>query len=213
MKSLLSKKIFSAALIICLLGFVAINGCRKSSPKDTTPAPKEPNTPKVEQQQVKPVAKTNALSEIIAKRTSWDPILDTYYGKQMPDFQVTDIKGKTQKLSDYRGKNVMIVFWATWCQPCMQEVPHLNALREIIAEDKLAILAISNEDASLVKQTAEKKHMEYTVISNQEPMPEPFSNIKGIPTVFYIKPDGTLKIVTEGSSYLGEMKALIIAEQ
>jgi len=130
----------------------------------------------------------------------------------MPDFQVSDINGKPVKLSDYRGKTVMVIMWATWCQPCMQEVPHINALREIISEDKLAILAISNEDASLVKKAAENKRMVYTVISYRDALPEPFSNTKSIPSAFYIKPDGTLKLATEGLSYLGEMKAIILAE-
>lgn len=201
----LIKKIYLSFLVFCLLSFAAINGCRKSSPTSG------PNTPET----AAPAKSTNvskALEEIIGRRTSWNPILDNYYGKEMPDFQVMDINGKIQKLSDYRGKNVMIVMWATWCQPCMQEVPHLNALRDIMAEDKLAILAISNEDASLVKQAAQNKDMKYTVIATQENLPQPFSSVKGIPTTFFIRPDGSLKLVTEGASYLGEMKSIILAE-
>ncbi|OQA04104.1 MAG: Thiol-disulfide oxidoreductase ResA [Planctomycetes bacterium ADurb.Bin401] len=106
----------------------------------------------------------------------------------------------------------MVVMWATWCQPCMQEVPHLNALRDIMAEDKLAMLAISNENAEVVRKTAQNKNMKYTVIATQEQLPEPFSNVRGIPTTFFIRPDGTLKLVSEGSTYLGEMKAIILAE-
>ena len=130
----------------------------------------------------------------------------------MPDFEVTDITGKTHRLSAYRGKNVMVVFWATWCVPCMQEVPVLKALREITPPDKLVILAISNEPEGLVKATAENKNMNYTVISYQGKLPLPFSNVSGIPTTFFIQPDGTLKIVVEGASQLGDMKGIILAE-
>jgi hypothetical protein len=54
--------------------------------------------------------------------------------------------------------------------------------------------------------------MSYTVVSHQGVLPEPFSSIRGYPSAFFIRPDGTLKLVTEGMSYLGEMKAIILAE-
>ncbi|MDD5134105.1 MAG: TlpA disulfide reductase family protein, partial [Phycisphaerae bacterium] len=115
-------------------------------------------------------------------------------------------------LSGYRGKNVMIVLWATWCRPCVQEIPHLIALREIMAEDKLVILAISNEPADAVKSMADDKKMNYTVVSYKGVLPEPFSSIRGYPSTFFIKPDGTLKLVIEGSAGLGEFKSIILAE-
>ncbi|MCE5339987.1 MAG: TlpA family protein disulfide reductase [Planctomycetaceae bacterium] len=205
-----TKKIFSLALVFCLVNFSLFTGCKKS-----TPAPEQGQEKAVSQTEQATEANTtnpNALKSIIERRTSWNPILPEFYGKEMPDFQVTDITGKTHSLKDYRGKNVMVVMWATWCQPCMQEVPHLNTLRDIMPEDKLAILAISTENIETVKKTAQSKNMKYTVIATQENLPAPFSEVKGIPTAFYIRPDGTLKIVTEGSSVLGEMKSIISAE-
>jgi peroxiredoxin len=130
----------------------------------------------------------------------------------MPDFKVKDITGKTHSLSDYRGKNVLVIMWATWCQPCQLEIPHLRALHEIMPADKLAILAISSEPVDVVKAMAKSENINYTVISHQGVLPEPFSSIRGYPTNFFIKPDGTLKLVVEGGSYLGEMKSIILAE-
>jgi len=226
------RKIPLLILIFCLLFFTTIGGCRKSSPEKKSPAappsttPKETKTPAETPAVSKPATETPAVSkpatekpvisksleEIILRRNGWNPILGDFYGKQMPDFKVTDIAGKTHSLSAYRGKNVVVIFWATWCVPCMDEVPHLVALREIMKEDKLAILAISNEPANLVKSTAEKKNMTYTVISYQDRLAEPFGNIRAFPTAFFIRPDGTLKIVVEGSSHLSEMKSIILAQ-
>lgn len=194
-------------LFICFLSFTAINGCRKIAPTG-----EDSNAPAAAEKPVEKSVISKPLQDVIDRRTSWAPILQSFYGKEMPDFQVTDINGKTHKLSEYRGKNVMVVMWATWCQPCMQEVPHLNALRDIMAEDKLAILAISNENVETVRKTAQNKNMKYTVIATQEQLPEPFSNVRGIPTTFFVRPDGTLKLVTEGGTYLGEMKAIVLAE-
>lgn len=188
--------------VFCLFVSVAIIGCRKSSPTKTSNSGQGSATDKV----------SKALDEIISRRSGWDPILMDFYGKKMPDFNVKDISGKTHSLADYRGKNVLVVLWATWCLPCLQEIPHLISLREIMPADKLAILAISSEPVEVVKATAQSRNINYTVISHQSVLPEPFSSIKGYPTSFFIKPDGMLKLAVEGGSHLGEMKSIILAE-
>lgn len=201
----ITAKISFIMLVFTIAMASILTGCRKSSPRQPSEnaqnVQREPNAPA-----------SPALKSIIAAANSWGPILSNFYGKEMPDFTVTDITGKTQKLSDYRGKEVIVVFWATWCMPCMQEIPHLIALRDIFSADKLAILAISNESADTVKAIANDKNLNYTVISYKKALPEPFSNIKGIPSAFFIKPDGTLKICTEGGLQLGEMKSIILAQ-
>jgi peroxiredoxin len=202
-------------LVFCLAACISLVGCKKSSPtkapadKQSSPSPADKTTVPA---MAKNPAVSKALEEIIARRNSWNPILANFYGKEMPDFKVEDINGKTHSLKDYRGKNVMVIMWATWCQPCLQEIPHLIALREIIPADKLAILAISNEPANTVKATAQSEGINYTVISHRGSLPEPFNIVRGIPTTFFIRPDGTLKLVVEGGSQLGEMKAIILAE-
>jgi thiol-disulfide isomerase/thioredoxin len=192
-------------LVLALAMMSIVTGCRKSSPQPPQDAQsdvqREPNAPV-----------SSNLKSIIASASSWGPILSNFYGKPMPDFTVTDITGKTQKLSDYRGKEVMVVFWATWCMPCQQEIPHLIALRNIFSSDKLAILAISNESADTVKAMVDDKNMNYTVIAYKDTLPEPFSSIRGYPSAFFIKPDGTLKICTEGGLQLGEMKSILLAQ-
>jgi peroxiredoxin len=223
------RNILLLLMAFCVLSISTITGgCKKSSPNKTpvkTPAPAAKPTTEKSTVQTPPAPKpsvepppaqnpvvSKSLVEIISRRDGWNPILANFYGKKMPDFTVQDINGKQIKLSDYRGKNVMVVFWATWCVPCMQEVPHLKALREIIDSNSLAILAISNEPQKLVKSVAESKNMNYTVISCQDQLPEPFGGIRGFPTSFFIRPNGILKLVVEGQSNLGEMKSIILAE-
>lgn len=191
-------------LIICLLAVILLPGCRKSSPVKSSPSNSSESSTSDKPSQT--------LAEVVSRRSSWNPILAGYYDKKMPDFKVKDIKGNTHSLSDYRGKNVLVVIWATWCRPCVQEIPPLIALREIMSEDKLAMLAISNEPVETVRAMVEKKNMTYTVISHQAPLPSPFDQTKGIPSAFFIRSDGTLKIATEGSLFLGEMKSIILAE-
>jgi peroxiredoxin len=140
----------------------------------------------------------------------WDVAFTSSFGKEAPDFTIEDIKGKTHKLSDYRGWNVMVVFWATWCPPCNLEVPNLIDLRKTVAEDKLAILAISNEEPERLKSFVESKGINYTVASlSDKTLPEPFANVSAIPTTFFISPDGKIKFAAMGVMSPTDAKAII----
>ncbi len=153
------------------------------------------------------------LNNIIKQAKGWGPAHKQWYGKPAADFNLTGFDGKQYKLSDYRGKNVMLIFWATWCGPCKMEIPHLTALRNIIPQDQLVMLAISNENQNLVKTFAEENKLNYPVFAeNTSAMPKPFSQVRGIPASFFINPDGKIKLATEGLLSLGAMKAILQAK-
>jgi peroxiredoxin len=153
------------------------------------------------------------LEDVVMSARTWGPVHQSWYGKTAPDFTVTDVSGRQHKLSDYRGKQVMLIFWATWCGPCIRELPHLIALRNLFPEDKLAMLAISNENLSLVKKFTAKWKLNYTAVSaDNSSLPQPFNNIYSIPSSFFIEPDGKIKLATEGLLNLGAIKAILQAE-
>jgi len=160
---------------------------------------KEPNKP------------VPGLGDIIRQARTWAPIFQELYGKKATDFTATDINGKTHRLSDYRGKDVLLIFWATWCAPCLSEIPHLKALRKLVSKDKLAMLAISTEYKYIVERFAKSRNLNYTVVAQKRRLPQPYISIKSIPSSFFIDPDGRIKLVTEGSLTLGEIKAILVA--
>jgi thiol-disulfide isomerase/thioredoxin len=161
------------------------------------------------------------LSDIVSSEKSWNPTLEAFAGKPAPDFTVKDITGKDQKLSDLRGKNVMVVIWAPWCGPCRMEIPDLVELRKTIAQDQLAILAVSyispENTEEMVRQFVQQSTQQgvainYTVaVVNKDAMPAPFSSAEYIPSTFWIAPDGTIKITTVGAVPLADMKAILKA--
>ena len=145
---------------------------------------------------------------------TWDVAFASSFGKEAPDFSVNDISGKAHKLSEYRGRNVVVVFWATWCPACNLEIPHLIELRKMFPEDKLAILAISNEEPAHLKHFVESKGINYTVASlGDSPLPEPFAKVTSIPTSFFIDPEGKIKFAAVGLVSLADAKVIMNAEQ
>ena len=159
-------------------------------------------------------AKGQSRENITESPKTWDVAFTASFGKNAPDFSVEDIDGKTHKLSDYRGRNVVVVFWATWCPACNLEIPHLIELRKMLAEDKLAILTISNEEPERLKKFVELKGINYTVVSlGDSPLPEPFADVTSIPTTFFIDPEGKIKFAAVGLVSLADARVIMNVRQ
>jgi peroxiredoxin len=153
------------------------------------------------------------LERFTKPHSTWDIAFASSFGKDAPDFFVEDIEGKTHKLSDYRGRNVVVVFWATWCPACNLEIPHLIELRKTFTEDKLTILAISYEEPEHLKNFAESKGINYTLASiGGKTLPEPFASVASIPTTFFIGPDGKIKFAAVGVVSMADAKVIISNE-
>jgi peroxiredoxin len=152
------------------------------------------------------------LQDIIKKARTWGPSFQPWYGKQAPDFTLNDIKGNRHKLTDYKGKNVLVVFWATWCGPCRMEIPHLIELRNTVSKDELAILAISNEKPETVRRFVTQANMNYTILLDTGVLPAPFNAIRAIPSSFYIDSEGKIKLGSTGLISLEEIKSIFEAE-
>jgi peroxiredoxin len=152
------------------------------------------------------------INDIIKAAKTWRSSFQEWYGKPAPDFTLTDINGKKHSLSDYKDKNIMVVFWATWCGPCKLEIPHLIELRNTTSQNDLAILSISNENLNLVKGFANQAKLNYTVLIDRGGLPAPYNAIRAIPSAFFINRQGNFKLGTTGLVSLKEVKAILNAE-
>ena len=154
----------------------------------------------------------SGLENIVNSRKTWDVAFESWSGKAAPDFTVKGIDGQVHKLSDYQRKNLLVVFWATWCPACKLEIPHLIELRKMYNENELGIVAISNESPEDLKRFAADKGINYTVATLGGALPAPFSSVTSIPTTFFIGRDGTIKLTALGLVSLEESKAIVEAE-
>ena len=202
----------------------AIHGCKREkqdepnqppAPNNVTAAPaaERTTTPDPIQAAANLFREPKAsLQNVIKAAQTWYPAFEGWQGRPAPDFTLTDIEGKTHKLSDYRGKNVVVVFWASWCGPCKLEVPHLKALRESYPDAKLAILAISSEPRGIVETFAKEQGLTYTVLTSSGGLPAPFSEVQAIPSSFFIDPEGVVKLGVIGIVPTEDSKAIIQAQ-
>ena len=117
-----------------------------------------------------------------------------------PDFTFTDlVTGKTTKLSDLRDKPVYLNFWATWCPPCVKELPHIQANYDQY-KDRIHFLAISvDSEQEAPAQFISSKGYTFTVGYGNEREISRAYNIEAIPASYIIGTDGTIKAQIVGS--------------
>jgi peroxiredoxin len=156
--------------------------------------------------------KVSIQNIVKAANDRWTPTAQEWWEKPAPDFTLTDVEGQTHKLSDYRGKDVVVVFWATWYPTCKKEAAQWKELRTAYPKEKLAILAISSEPAALVKKTADELGINYTVLTSSGNLPAPFDKIETVPSSFFIAPDGKFKLAIKGMVPVTDAKAIVQAQ-
>ena len=102
-----------------------------------------------------------------------------FAGQEAPAFSLRDMNGKSVSLSDYKGKVVLLNFWATWCQPCQAEMPHLQKMHTELAENGLVVLSITIDEArdvSKVKPLIKRNGYTFTVLLDKETKVAPLYN-------------------------------------
>lgn len=127
--------------------------------------------------------------------------------KQAPSFVRADLTGKQIDLDDYRGKVVLLNFWATWCAPCQVELPRFAEWQKEYETDGLQIIAVSmDDDAAPVRKTASKLKLNFPVIMGDEKLGAQYGRILGLPVTYLIARDGTIRAKFKGEADLRVME-------
>lgn len=110
------------------------------------------------------------------------------------DFTVTDTEGKAHSLSGYKGKWVLVNFWATWCPPCLEEIPDLVTLHDTHKDKDLVVIGIAMDyqNPKQVKEFADNMLISYPIVLGSPAIAAKIGPVPGLPTTYLFDPQGKL---------------------
>ena len=122
-----------------------------------------------------------------------------------PEWQLKDPDGQAIKLSDFKGKVVILDFWATWCPPCRAEIPEFIALQKQYAAQGLTVVGVSldTDGAAVVKSFMKRNGMNYPVVIGDDKIAGDYGGISAIPTTFVL--DRTGNIVSSHQGFASQV--------
>ncbi|MBK5963164.1 alkyl hydroperoxide reductase [Thiocystis minor] len=116
-----------------------------------------------------------------------------------PDFNLQGPDGQTYRLADYRGKPIILNFWATWCPPCRAEMPSMQRAHDILASEGIAVIAINvGDDAEAVRQFLSDTPVSFPLPMDSDSTIAQRYPVIGLPTTFVIDAEGRLAFSATG---------------
>jgi thiol-disulfide isomerase/thioredoxin len=135
----------------------------------------------------------------------------TFAPRPAPSWKLKDVDGHEVSSADFKGKVVVVDFWATWCGPCRMEIPGYVALQKKYGKDRLIIVGMSvdAQGPGVVKTFIEKNHVDYQIVMADDDVQAAFAGaepIEGIPTTFIIDRDGQIRDRKVGAEETAEFE-------
>ncbi len=122
-------------------------------------------------------------------------------GDKAPDFSMADINGNTVRLSDLKGKVILVDFWASWCVPCKKSMPHIIELYNNRTDSAFTVIAVNvDEERSKINDFANSINVTFPfpVIFDKESKLPPLYNVEGMPTSIIIDKEGVIRFKETG---------------
>lgn len=135
--------------------------------------------------------------------------------KPAPNFTLKDANGKSVSLADYKGKVVLLNFWATWCGPCGLEIPWFEEFEQQYKSQGFAVLGVSMDDDgwSAVKPYMDEHKINYRVLLGNDSVSQLYGGLDALPTTFIIDREGNIAYPHVGligkNEYLNEIRSLL----
>lgn len=140
------------------------------------------------------ILSVSAYSYDLRNQSTETNVKVTLKDDKAPEFSLKSVDGKTVKLSDYKGKVVIIDFWATWCPPCRKGIPDLISIQNEF-KDKVVIIGISLDREKTIKDVpgfVKNNGINYPVVYGDDKVVIDYGGIQSIPTSFVVDKNGTV---------------------
>jgi len=125
--------------------------------------------------------------------------LKPWSGGATPPLALRDLEGREHKLADYKGKVIVLNFWATWCDPCREEMPAMQRLQDKLAGKPFVILAVDyGEGAPRIKDFLKKVPVRFTMLLDRDTTAATAWKVKVLPTSLVIDPQQNVRFVAVG---------------
>jgi thiol-disulfide isomerase/thioredoxin len=136
---------------------------------------------------------------------------DSFKSFPAPTWVLKDVSGKTVSSEQFKGKVVVLDFWATWCGPCRSEIPGYVELQKKYGDAGLMIVGVSLDrgEPAVVKTFIEEQKINYVIVMGDDKIADAFGGVDAIPTTFIIDRDGTARFRKEGAMEHEEFEAIL----
>jgi peroxiredoxin len=173
------------ALIVVALGLVAVAAATLWEHLSLPSGPSE--TTRVREPSAVPSAGLDALFAALGIRRPAEP-------SEGPDFTLMTLEGRSARLREFRGKLVLLNFWATWCAPCLHEMPSMERLYQTFKRTDFALLAVSmdRQGEEVARPFADSLRLTFPVLLDGTSEVARRYGVRGLPTTYLIDPDGRL---------------------
>ena len=150
-----------------------------------------------------PVTVLDQSNQTVQQDVASDEGLPNLRGKKAPSFMLKTQDGRKVSLADYKGKAVLVNFWATWCVPCKLEMPWFVDLEKQYASQGFEILGVNEDDEkdhSQIDKFAKKIGVNYPILLGNDATSKAYGGVEVLPTSFYVGRDG--KVVEEAAGLI-----------
>lgn len=138
---------------------------------------------------------------VVVPTIAADAVLRPYHGElQSPSLALPDLAGEIHRLSDYRGQVVLVNFWATWCSPCLEEMPSLDRLEQRLSGEPFKLLTVNiGESKAPIREWMRELGVRFTVLLDRNGRTAREWRVLAYPSTFVVGRDGRIVYATYGA--------------